>query len=34
MAKVHCRNENQLYIVVMLPKYVGKNTRKRVNIKY
>ena len=24
MAKVHCLDENQLYIVVMLPKYVGK----------
>ena len=24
MAKVHCRDENQLYIAVLLPKYVGK----------
>ena len=24
MVKVHCLDENQLYIVVLLPKYVGK----------
>ena len=24
MAKVHCLDENQFYIVVMLPKYAGK----------
>ena len=24
MVEVHCLDENQLYIAVMLPKYVGK----------